>query len=483
MKNDDEINESSISDLIHYAEDEKRNTFDDEPETDDELDDEITETDDETVSDKEEPVSEDSSEEEKTLSNNVNYDDDIDYSDYETDVGFFDDLKIGDHKGIIIGVIIGIIVVIAFITIDTGIIGNYKNNFSNNISKVFKTSKTDKNQLPDPTQKPDEQYNTEIKSNEIVSFEGANETEFVPYKNGVVCAKMNHMSYIDGTGTVVWEIDTAIVDPILKVDGNYILIAEKGRNKICLYIDNKLQYDVDDPDTVMSAELSSNGDVVVVTDKSSYRGGISVYNKSGEQIFSWASGSDAVICADISAASRSVAVALLNSDVTAKTTVQLFNVNETESYAKIEMPDTVVYELQFVGDKVNAFGDNRVTGISSSGKIVYDNDFSNVQLTHSAIDSNGNKLLAFDDGNIPMLNLYSKNGFLKNSTTLIGVTDFIDINKKYILYNIGRDIYFGKTNSKVMSKYTAAMDIKNLIIVSDTTFVVIYSNSLEVVTV
>ena len=52
---------------------------------------------------------------------------------------------------------------------------------------------------------------------------------------------MNHMSYIDGTGTVVWEIDTAIVDPILKVDGNYILIAEKGRNKICLYIDNKLQ--------------------------------------------------------------------------------------------------------------------------------------------------------------------------------------------------------------------------------------------------
>ena len=246
MKNDDEINESSISDLIHYAEDEKRNTFDDEPETDDELDDEITETDDETVSDKEktvseeiseeteeikeEPISEEideepkenNSEEEKTLSNNVNYDDDIDYPDYETDVGFFDDLKIGDHKGIIIGVIIGIIVVIAFITIDTGIIGNYKNNFSNNISKVVKTSKTDKNQLPDPTQKPDEQYNTEIKSNEIVSFEGANETEFVPYKNGVVCAKMNHMSYIDSTGTVVWETDTAIVDPILKVDGNYI---------------------------------------------------------------------------------------------------------------------------------------------------------------------------------------------------------------------------------------------------------------------
>lgn len=71
MKNDDEINESSISDLIHYAEDEKRNTFDDELKTDDELDDEIAETDDETVSDKEEPVSEEVSEETKKPKKNL----------------------------------------------------------------------------------------------------------------------------------------------------------------------------------------------------------------------------------------------------------------------------------------------------------------------------------------------------------------------------------------------------------------------------
>lgn len=504
MKNDDDINENSISDLIHYVEDEKSNTFEDEiseTEIDDNFDDELfSENDDENVS---EEISEETKEEnilektenrqeevyeeksEDTLNNYIDNSIDVDdiNAEYNEDDSLFDDLKIGSHKGIIVGVIIGIIAVIAFIMIDTGVIGNYKNNFSNNFAKVFKSNKVDKNQLPDPTEKPNEQYDTEITLNEIVSFEGANETEFLPYKNGVVCAKMNHMSYIDATGTVVWETDTAIVDPILKVDGNYILLVEKRRNKICLYIDNKLQYDVDDPDMIMSAELSSNGDVVVVTNKSSYRGGISVYNKSGEQIFSWASGSDAVICADISSASRSVAVALLNSDETAKTTIQLFNVNETESYAKAEMPDTIVYELQFIGDMLNAFGDNRLIGISASGKIVYENDFSNVQLTHSAIDSKGNKLLAFDDGNIPMLNMYSKNGSLKNSITLIGVTDFVDINKKYILYNTGRDIYFGKINSKVISKYTATMDIKNLIIVSDTTFVVVYSNSLEIVTV
>ena len=54
------------------------------------------------------------------------------------------------------------------------------------------------------------------------------------------------------------------------------------------------------------------------------------------------------------------------------------------------MPDTVVYELQFVGDKVNAVWRQQVTEFHP-GKLVYDNDFSNVQLTHSATDSNGNK--------------------------------------------------------------------------------------------
>ena len=37
----------------------------------------------------EEADEENSSEKEKTLSNNVNYDDDTDYPDYETDVGIF----------------------------------------------------------------------------------------------------------------------------------------------------------------------------------------------------------------------------------------------------------------------------------------------------------------------------------------------------------------------------------------------------------
>lgn len=476
-KNNGMINEDAINDLIHYAEDE-----DNTPEISDVTEESETET---------PAASGDASAEDTPVSGDNEPEQDDDYDNYN-DYNDYDD---GDEKlifekgkgstklGVIIGIAVGLAAVIAFITVDTGIIGNYKKNFSQNFSHIFANFKPEKKSVPRETLKPTEQYNTKIKSNKTMSLEGAGSTEFAPYRGGVVCAKMNHMSFMDSGGNVVWETDTAIVDPILRAEGNYILLAENGRNKICLYNDSRLVYDTDDPDTITAAQLSSNGDVVIVTNKPSYKGGISVYNKTGAQIFSWSSGSDKVICADISAASRRVAAATLNTDTAVKTIIQLFDVNETESLAKVEMENTVVFDVQFAGKTLNAFGDNRIAGISSSGKIIYDNVFEDGQLSHSIADSDGNKLLVLDENNVPTVNLYSPRGSLKDSVTLTGIADFIDISGRNIIYNTGRDIYFGDIYAKVKNKYTATMDIKKLLILSESSFVIVYSNSIEFVTV
>ena len=461
---DDLMNTSAIDDLIQYSED-------DTPDTEETFD--IEETHDEEILPPEKIP--DNKPYAKTID-----DEDI-YTDYDED-SFVTEKK-GIKKGIIIGIIIGVAIVITFICVDSGIIGSYKNNFAKNFSNIFRNFKSDKYVEVETISKPDSQYRTDIKDNVIVSIEEANKTEFTAYKDGIVFANMNHLTYLDNTGNVVWETDTAIVNPILKAKGNYILLAENGGSKICLYGDRKLIYDVDDPDKIIAAELSSAGDVVAITDKSSYKGGISVYNKSGARIFSWASGGSMVISADISAASRRVAVATLDTASAVDTTIQLFDVNRTDSYAKINISGTVVFDMEFTGDSLTAFGDNRITGISAGGRLLYDNTFDNEQPTHSAIDSNGNKLLSLDDGNIPMINMYNKNGKLKSSITLTGVTDFIDINNKNILYNLGRDVYFVKINSTNAEKYTATMDIKKLLITGNNSFVIVYSNSIEIVTV
>ena len=473
MKKDGGINENSINDLIRYAEDDSDNT----PDTEQTEDDFGKETVHETTT--EVPPEDD-------FDFDTDDDDLPDDEPYEIDIVLEDkDKPKGTRKGAITGIIIGLIAVIAFISVDSGAIGTYKNNFAKNFSNIFKNFKSEKQvSVTEPTFAPAEvRYNTDVTGNAIISLEGATDTEFVPYKDGILLASMNHISYIDKTGAVVWEQDTIIVDPILKAAGNYILLAERGRSKICLYNDKKLVYETDDPDAITAAKVSSNGDVIVITDKASYKGGISVYNRSGAQIFSWASGSDTVVSADISSASRRVAVALLNTDTSVKSTIQLFNVNETSSYAKTDVDNTVIFDVEFTGNTLSAFGDNRIIGLSSAGKLLYDSTFESVRLTHSAIDDNGNKLLSFDNGNTPMLSLYSEKGYLKDSASLTGVAGFIGVRGKNILYNIGRDVYFGKINSKNMTRYTATMDIRNLYVISNDAFVIVYSNSIEIVTV
>lgn len=465
-KKDSLINEDSINDLIQYAQEEEKESSDDSEETNTEenvsnekTEDNITEPKNKKEEDSTKHINENTNEKKRYIIENKRK-----------------KHRKSGGKGILIGILTGLIIVIVFIGINAEKNGD---NLFSGISKIF--SSKDSSALPTP--RPDSDYGTQISSNTLVSFDGAGSSQFAKYKKGVICAKMNYMSYINERGEIEWEITTAIVDPILAAEGEYIILAEKGRNKLCLYNANKLVYDVNDPDTITAVNLSSKGDVVAVTAKQEYKGGISVYNKSGTQIFSWSSGSYSIICADISAASRRVAVALLSTENNAQSVIQLFNVNEKESYSKIDIENTVVFDLQFCGNILNIFGDDRMAGISDKGKVLYNNTFSGVKLIHSAIDASGNMLLSFDDGNMPMINMYNKNGALKDTTVLAGGADFLDIKGKKVLYNKGRDIYFGNINSKSMIKYTSAMDIKKLILMCDNSFIIIYSNSFETVTV
>jgi hypothetical protein len=376
-------------------------------------------------------------------------------------------------------------IVVVFVTVDTGYIGNYKRNFTKNataiLAKVGIEINTDDTQTKEGDVKEAERYAVSGKETITIPLEKAGDSVYAKYKNGIICANTNYMTLIDTSGNTVWEDTTTIVDPILKTAGNYILAAENGGKKICLYNDKKLVYEVETEDNILSCNLSSNGDVVAITDKSSYKGAVVVYNKEGNQIFAWSSGSDNIISADISASSRRVAVSLLNTDDQVKSTVQFFDIKKTESYAQVIFEDTILFDIDFTGDTISAFGDNCIAGVTSSGEVLYDKRFDNADFVHYGVDDKGNKILLFDDSNIPLINIYSSSALLKYQLTSDEIPDFVDIYGNYIVYNSGRDIIYGKPGSKQLAKFTASMDIKELLMLGKNIVVAVYSNSIEIV--
>lgn len=385
---------------------------------------------------------------------------------------------------IAITTVVLMVTVFLLVTVDTGFIGSYKHNFMKNATTVLSNLgidiQSDDTQTDGPI-KGVTQYNASLDKSITVPVEKAGESVFTVYNDGLVFANANYMRLIDSDGETVWETNTLIADPIIKSAGHYILLAENGGTKLCLYYDSKLIYTADTDDKIVMCDLSSNGDILAVTDKASFKGGLVVFNKEGNQIFAWSSGSDNIISAHISASSRRIAVSLLNTDSQVKSTVQFFDINEAESYAQVIFEDTILFDLRFVGDTVHAFGDNCIAGLTSGGGILYDKRFDNAEFTHYSMDKNGNKILVFDASNIPLINIYGSGDALRHQLSSDEIPDFADIYENYIVFNSGRDILYGRIGGKQMATFTASMDIRELMLMNKNTVAVVYSNSIELV--
>ena len=312
----------------------------------------------------------------------------------------------------------------------------------------------------------------------LIPFENASNSSYEVSDNSVIVAKSNFIGKFNNKGETTWSLNTSVVNPILDVDGHYILVAENGGTKICLYENNKLIYESDTENTILNASVSSIGDVVVVTEKEFFKGAVEVYNKIGEKVFSWSSGTNTVICADVSPSGRRIAVAFLDSRKDINGSVQFFNIDESDNYKKVEIPGTAIFDLKFIGETLNVFGDNRFVGLSVHGGIKWDISLDG-ELSAYSIDKSGNKSAVIDKNNVPMLMIFKKDGKLKYEIRGDELPDYVDIHNNQILYNNTRMILFGR--AKKPEKYAATMDVKGLRIIDSGSYLIIYNNSLEFV--
>lgn len=405
-----------------------------------------------------------------------------------------------------------------FITTDTGLIGTYKKNFAHNcelIAGMFHKTKTiiseenpegeevtyslESENVPETdtsiedhqkqveasqkAQKKEERnisYNTDVKKSVIIPYAYANESVYARLDDGLVCAATNYLCYINSDGKKEWELTTSVIDPIISVADNYILIAQSGGRKLCLYDKDKLLYDTDCEENILGANVSARGDCVLVTAKDLYKGAIYAYNKSGQKIYGWSSGSDSVLSAAISSSSRDIAVTLLNTDNEIVSSVQVFDITKTTPKSTTKYADTVLFDVLYIDNTVCAFGDNSLVGVSQSGKTLYDLRFDQSPISHYAIDNGKNTLLTLDNDNVQMLGIF-KGGKQKKMLAVSEMPNYIDISSNRILYNMGRDVILSKPNGRGASKYTAGMDVRNLILIDSKTFFITYSNSVELV--
>lgn len=380
-----------------------------------------------------------------------------------------------------------------FYVTDTGIVGIYKSNFSYNFSllmRVFGIEYNPQNEVPvigdaNPfiitahAEGEEASYAAVSERKASVPFSGADTAGFEKYNNGVVCAKSNYLCFINKNGNKKWEHETQISNPLVAVAGKYIAVAGKDSTHLNLYKGNKLVYAVDISNKIKSCSVSEKGDVALVTDKDAYKGGVTVINKKGEEVFSWISGVNYITSAAM-LKSRNVAVSLVSAENNIKSYVMLFDIYSTDPINGTEITDALIFDSVPYKNTAYVNADCSISSVNSDGELNYSVRFDNMDITHTANDAKGWRAVSYTEANLPYINVYNKRGSLYAAAQTESIPDHIDLYKSTVLYNNGRDVICGEADD-IKTCYSAPMTVKNLIMMNRNTYMIVYENSLEII--
>ena len=400
-----------------------------------------------------------------------------------------------------------------FYRTEDGFIGMYKRNFNDNMRVIFdkfgwnwidydklqivgKADGQDRilaandnqttvvNGTAEKDNKPEEKkslYKRIGDKKTVIPFADADSAAFMESGKGIVCAKSNYACYISSDGKTRWETETTISNPVADTGGRYLAVASKGGRQVSLYRDDKLQYTVDVDNSIRDCKVSAKGDIVLLTDKPSYKGAVLMINRKGEKVFSWSSGVNYITGIEV-LDNRHIAVALSNTDESVTSYLMLFDIRSTEPKNGVEIKDTLLYEIFTDGKSICINGDNYIAKLSSGGDVQYDQRFDDVLITHSANDDvKGTRVLTYNEHNLPYLAMYDKKGKSMEAYRIENTPDFLSVYGTTIAYNNGRTIICGNIRDEEKTAYRAPREIKKLILLSNSSYAVVYGDCLEIV--
>ena len=398
-----------------------------------------------------------------------------------------------------------------FYITDTGLIGLYKRNFNYNMGLICDmlgiewigddvmptVGRRDIGSILDQSEQPlidinsyTETDNTHTQTQSaylaagdnraVIPFSGAADADFAAVGGDLIAAKSNYLCRYASSGDLRWDTETSISDPILSVNGDYIAIASEGSTHVSLYKGEKCRYSVNVPNAIRACNVSGNGDVVLITDKPSYKGAVIMLNSKGQLVFSWSSGVNYITSA-VALKNRRIAVSLISTEPAVTSYMMMFDIKSTEPLSGAEFDDILIYRMSTNGKDIYINGDNSIANAGSKGSVSYDIRFDDALITRSATDLRGNRLVAYIRDNIPIMNLYKPNGQQEETLYTESVPDHIDVYKSTILYNDGNNIICGGVRDDMKTEYTAPRSVKRLMLLGSRAYAIVYEDSIEII--
>lgn len=294
------------------------------------------------------------------------------------------------------------------------------------------------------------------------------EYSLVSYGKEILLVSNEGICALDRAGREIWNTVYASTSPAVCVKDRYIMLADLNGKCVNVYSRDKLVTQIKTEKEILCAKMNKNGYIAVATDELGFKGMITVYNRSGKEIFRWHSGSGYIGDIDISSGNRIAAAQLVTDGEKLCSKILSIDIKEKGESKQLAELEGLVAQVRFRDDGgITVVSDRGLYGYRKNGDSLFTVDFKGRTVTGCNIENEHNMVFAFDNGlNNTLLESYSKKGALRGSYEANGEIRSFDVSGECILAGGLRTLARITPDGKVKKEMELNHDVKRVKIFS-----------------
>ncbi len=319
------------------------------------------------------------------------------------------------------------------------------------------------------------------------TLDNAQNYHFAAWKEQVIVSSSNSVSLLNDKLEEKWYQNISGENPRIATSSYGMVIYDKDGTSFSIFTETGTQIAVT-TESLVSASINNQGYVTAIVRQQGYKGGVYVYDDTGQALFKWSSGTWNILDAKCSDDGKTLAVSLLDtSSGNASGNVMLFDIAVSEKpFAGTTYPDNMIASLKWI-DKQTLYcvGDKSLFALTSKGEKTWEYSYPGT-LTQFAIGDNGLIALAMqayssEPGKQGLVQCVSANGQKTGEITISDEIKKLEAFKKDIYVMTLRDIYIVNQSGKERAKTSLDKDMRSAYILQADKALIFYGTKLEVV--
>lgn len=317
-----------------------------------------------------------------------------------------------------------------------------------------------------------------------------NQRNIFGYDKYLVVLKDNKLIHYLSSGKKGSEIEVQISNPVVDINGNYLIIAEKEKQKLYLISNGNKIWEKNEKDiegNIIRVSVNKNGYSAIILSGTTHKSVIEIFDNNGKKIFKTYLSNTLAIDVDISFDNKYMSFAEVNTNGTkVSSDIKTISIEEAKVINTYEVKqDAIILNIKYQEqNRLVCMYDKKTCMIKDSKEEDYlteeevsKSTFLDIELLNNIVKITDKSSIFKARNDIEIINTTNKATSLY---LLDGVVKGLYCYDSKIALNLGTEVQFIGSNGWLIKKYTSNQEVKDVVICNDFAGV-IYRNRIDIV--